>query len=113
MDVKQYFRKLREIESSLTESYPLVVSLETSDGGKPGLVSEVSRATAAKLIVEGRAILADDKARAEYREHQAAAKKAAEKSELAKRVQIAIISEPEVQTTSTSKKNSDQSSSGK
>ena len=113
MDVKQYFRKLREVESILTESYPLVISLETSDGGKAGLVSEVSRPNAAKLIVEGRATLADAKARAEYSEHQAAAKKAAEKIELAKRVQFAIISESEMQPTPTSKKNSDQSSSGK
>ena len=97
----------------MTESYPLVISLETSDGGKAGLVSEVSRPNAAKLIVGGRATLADDKARAEYREHQAAAKKAAGKIELAKRVQFAIISESEMQPAPTSKKNSDQSSSGK
>ncbi len=113
MDVKQYFRKLREVETSLTEAYPLVISLETSDGGKAGLVSEVSRAAAAKLIIEGRAVLADEKARAEYREQQAAAKKAAEKSELAKRVQIAILSEPETQSGLISKKNSDHSGGGK
>ncbi len=60
MDLRQYFRKLREIENSLVDAYPVVISLETSDGGRAGVVSEVSRETAAKLIIEGRAILASE-----------------------------------------------------
>lgn len=93
MDLKQYFKKLREVEASLIHPYLLVVSLETPDGGKPGLISEVSRHVAAKMIIEGRAILATEKEEKLYREQQAVAKKAAEKAELAKRVQVAIITE--------------------
>ena len=35
MDLKQYFRKIRQVEAGLIETFPLVVSLETPDGGKP------------------------------------------------------------------------------
>jgi hypothetical protein len=93
MDLKQYFRKIRQIEATLSEIFPLVVSLETPDGGKPGLVSEISREHAAKLIVEGRAVLASEEEKELYRDQQASAREAAEKSELAKRVQIAIVSD--------------------
>jgi len=89
VDVKQYYRKIREVEAGLNEPYLLVVSQETSDGGKAGLVSEVSRAGAAKMIVEGRAALANPMETSVYRERQTAAKEAARKAELARRVQVA------------------------
>ena len=38
--------------------YVVVISLETPEGGKPGRATEVSRASAAQLIVEGKARLA-------------------------------------------------------
>jgi hypothetical protein len=93
MDLKQYFRKLREIEANIAEPYVLISSLETADGGRPGVVSEVSRAIAAKLIAEGRAVLAGEEEIRRFTEEQAAAKKAAEKAELAKRVHVAILAE--------------------
>jgi hypothetical protein len=96
MDLKQYFRKIRQVEATLTERFPLVVSLETPDGGKPGLISEIPRAEAAKMIVEGRAVLASEEEKEFYRHQQACAKEAAEKAELAKRVQIAIVSDHEL-----------------
>lgn len=98
MDVKQYFRRLREIENSFVDNYPVVISLETSDGGKAGLIAEMSRAVAAKMIVEGRAIVANADQKAAYYEYQEANKRAAEKAELAKRVQVAIIADPEFQS---------------
>lgn len=104
MDVKQYFRRLREIEDSFVDSYPVLVSLETPDGGKPGLIAEMSRPVAAKMIVEGRAILASSEQKAAYYEYQEAAKRAAEKAELAKRVQVAIIADPDLQPQAAGKK---------
>lgn len=97
MDVKQYYRKLREIESTINEAYPLVVSMETSDGGKAGILSEVPRAIAAKMIVEGRATLAGPLDKETYRQQQVEARKAARKAELARRVQVAIISDPDLE----------------
>lgn len=113
MDVKQYFRKLREIEASLLEEYPIVVSLQTSDGGKPGLISEVSRFNAAKMIVESCAVLATEEQKQQFREQQAAGKKAAEKAELAKRLQVAIIADPDAHGQSSHKKNNGPSVTGR
>ncbi len=96
MDVKQYYRKLREIEATINEQYPLVVSVETSDGGKAGVISEVPRAVAAKMVVEGSAALANPQQKEAYQQQQIAARKAARKAELARRVQVAIISDPEL-----------------
>ncbi len=101
MDVKQYFRKVREIEESLTEPHPLVVSLETSDGGKAGTVCEVPRFVAAKMILERRATLASVEQKELFHQQQEAAKKVAEKAELARRVQVAIIADSDLQTTKT------------
>ncbi len=103
MDVKQYFRKMREVESSLTDSYPVVISLETSDGGKAGAVCEVPRSIAAKMIVEQRAVLASSEQRELFFQQQEAAKKAAEKAEFARRVQVAIIADSDLQAATPAK----------
>lgn len=101
MDLKQYFRKLREIEDSLTEPYLVIVSLETSDGGKAGSMCEVPRTVAAKMIVERRANLASVEQKEIFFQQQEAARKAAEKAELARRVQVAILADPDLQATAT------------
>jgi hypothetical protein len=113
MDVKQYYRKIHDVELGLKDKYPMVISLETPDGGKAGVVSEVSRALAAKLIVEGRAALASDAEIERYRHEQAEAKRSAEKAELAKRLQVAIIADPEVKNPSGSKKSDSATPGGK
>jgi hypothetical protein len=104
MDVKQYFRRLREIEDSFVDRYPVLISLETPDGGKAGLIAEMSRYVGAKMILEGRAVLASAEQKASYYEHQEATKRAAEKAELARRVQVAIIADPDFQAQAIAKK---------
>ena len=104
MDLKHYFRKFREIEHGLTDPFPVVISLETSDGGREGVVSEVSRETAAKLIVEGRAVIASEEQKQTFLNNLEARKKAAEKFELARRVQVAIIADPDLQQSFVSKR---------
>jgi hypothetical protein len=95
MDLKQYFRKIRELESSLTETYPLITSLATEDGGKAGVVSEVPRYEAARTIVEGRARLATEEEKQAYREQVAAGLKAAEEADTARRLQLAMLFSPD------------------
>lgn len=112
MDLKQYFRKLREIESGIAEPYVLIVSLETPDGGKAGMVTEVSRFSAAKMIIEGRAVLATENQKEVYTAQQDAARRAAEKAALAKRVQVAILADSDLDSP-TAKKNSDSPSARK
>ena len=103
MDLKQYFRKMREIEGTISEPFVLIVSLETPDGGKAGMVTEVSRFNAAKMIIEGRAVLANESEKEAYIARQEAARKAAEKAELAKRVQVAILADPDTGSLPTKK----------
>ncbi len=93
MDLKVYFRKMREIEASLMEPFPVLVSLETPDGGKPGMYCEASRTNAARMIAEGRSALASPEQVAEYRLQQAAAREAFDRAEMAKRIQVAIVTD--------------------
>lgn len=67
MDLKVYYRKIRELESEITESDVVVVSLETPDGGRSGEASEVPKLLAAKLVVQGKARLASADEAARYR----------------------------------------------
>ena len=53
MDLRAYYQKIREIEARIAEAFAIVVSLETGDGGKAGIATEVSRGIAAKMVVEG------------------------------------------------------------
>jgi hypothetical protein len=98
VDLKQYFKKIKDTEASIEEHYPLIASLETADGGKPGATVEVSRREAARAIVENRAVLANEEQKKAYFEQLAARKKQAEKAELSHRLQIAVISDSELRS---------------
>ncbi len=93
MDLRQYFRKIREIEATIAEPHTFVTSLETSDGGKAGVITEVSRYLAAKMIVEGRGVLTSEADRQEFVEKQKTARDAATRAEAARRLQVTIVSE--------------------
>lgn len=96
MDLRAFYRKLREVEATIGEEYPVVVSRETPDGGRAGVRSEVRREVAARLIVEGRARLATAEEAAQFREQAAEAKRRAEQQAAASRVQLTIVSESEL-----------------
>jgi len=40
MDLRQYYQKISEKEAAFKEPYPVVVSLETGDGGKTGVLTK-------------------------------------------------------------------------
>ena len=58
MKLKEFYRRVREVESGIEEAFPLIASLPTSDGGRPGVITEETRAVAARFIAEGRSRLA-------------------------------------------------------
>jgi len=91
MDVRAYYRKIRETEATLKGEHFVVVSLETSEGGKPGVRTEVSRPTAAKLIAESRARLASDEECLEFYENQRADRERVEAEQAARRMQVMVI----------------------
>jgi hypothetical protein len=91
MDLRQFYRKIREIESTIPDKYPLVTSLATGDGGKEGLVSEVPRYQAARMIVEAKARLATDEEKKEYLDSIAAVHKHIEELEATRRAQFGFL----------------------
>jgi hypothetical protein len=71
MDIRHYYEKLREVENGLPEGNVLIVSLDTPDGGRAGVTSELDRKLAAKLIVEHRARPASEDEVAAFRKSRA------------------------------------------
>jgi hypothetical protein len=108
VDLRQYFRKVEDLEAGIAEAYQVVVSLETSDGGKSGMTSEVSRLNAAKLIAEGRAVLATEEQKTRFVEARKSAREAAEQAEMARRLQVTIVSEADLARLQGRKNNSQQ-----
>jgi hypothetical protein len=108
VDLRQYFRKVEDLEAGMAEAYQVVVSLETSDGGKSGMTSEVSRLNAAKLIAEGRAVLATEEQKTRFVEARKSAREAAEQAEMARRLQVTIVSEADLARLQGRKNNSQQ-----
>ena len=96
MDLRNYFAKIREIEASIFEPYIFVVSLETQDGGRAGVITEVPRLVAAKLIVEGRAARASEAETASFLAKQQVSREAAQRADAARRLQVTIVSESEL-----------------
>ena len=104
MDLRVFYQKMRAIEQQIPTQHVLVVSLETPDGGKAGVQTEVKRELAAKLIVENRARLATaDEAEAYRAAHESAAKEH-ERKELAQRLAVNIVSDEELKAIRKSRK---------
>lgn len=90
MDLRAYYQKIRETEGRLKEPC-VVVSLQTPDGGKAGVRTEVSRDVAARMIVDGRAREASEEEAREFMEQKAEAKRVAEQLAAAARMQVTVV----------------------
>ena len=95
MDLRVYFQKVRQLEATIPHEHLVVVSEDTGDGGKAGVLTEVSRHTAAKLIVEGRAKPASDEQSKSYYAAELVKRDAAQRAEFANKVQVTLVAEPE------------------
>jgi hypothetical protein len=96
MNLKVYFQKVRDAEAEITETFPIVVSKDTEDGGKAGRYAEVTRQVAAKMIAENRARLATPDEAKTYRDSQAEARRQAEETADAAKVQFTVVSASEM-----------------
>lgn len=97
MDLRSYYKKVRDEEAMLKAEHLVVVSLETSEGGKAGVSTEVPRAIAARLIAETRARVATDAEASEFHNIRQAAKRQHELDETARRVQVVVIPAQDLQ----------------
>jgi hypothetical protein len=91
VDLRSYYRKIREIEGGIKTPFVVVISLETPEGGKAGTQTEVSRHVAARLMAEGRALVATDAEAKQFHERQAEARCDAEAVAAAQRMQVTIV----------------------
>ncbi len=91
MDLRIYYRKLQEVESTLTGPYAVVVSLATPDGGKAGVLTETSRHVAAKQIAEGRARAATADEAADFHGENLRRKRERDEQEQMNRVQFVVV----------------------
>jgi hypothetical protein len=93
MDLKAYFKTLRQVESNLPADEVVVASLATADGGRAGELTEASRTVAAKLIVDGAARLGTGEEARQYHERAAELRRQAEQKEAASRIRVVWVSE--------------------
>jgi len=93
MDLKLYYRKIREIEAGLPDGDIVVVSQETPDGGREGVNSEVPRRLAARLLVEGKARLATEEEASLFRDAVHEANLRAQEEATTGRLQVEIVGE--------------------
>jgi|SRR5277367_2918206 len=103
MDLKAYYKRLREVESSLQTPYVVVVSLDTPDGGKAGVYAEVTKLVAARTIAEGRTRLASETETTQFREQQVEAQRDAHARAAAQRMQVTLVPIAESRTPKISK----------
>ena len=97
MDLRNFFKRLREIEATIEGASALVVSHDTQDGGKAGVITETPRYVAARLIAEGRARLASPDEIGIHRETIRLAVEVADNAALADRVQVALVSDVDLE----------------
>jgi hypothetical protein len=67
MDLRAYYRRIRDVEAELHDDSVVIVSRATEDGGRAGVKCDVPRAVAAKLITEEKADLAAAEEAEEFR----------------------------------------------
>lgn len=91
MDVRQYYKKLRELEASLPEADAVVVSFETPDGGKAGVLTEVPRRNACQLMLEGRAEVVSEAQAKEFRQNEAAKREEFKRIQAAGKIQFQVV----------------------
>ena len=67
MDLLAYYEKIRKIEALIEAVFAVVTSRATPDGGRAGVMTELPRSAAARLIADGKADLASAEESAQFR----------------------------------------------
>jgi hypothetical protein len=96
MDLQVYYKKIRAMEESFKDPSVVLVSLETPDGGREGVRTEVPRRTAARMIVDGSARLATADEAHDFQEQKAEGKRQADQQAAASRMQFTVITPHEL-----------------
>ena len=98
MDLKGYYQKIRALERTFEAVFAVIVSMETADGGKAGVRTEVPAQIAARMIVEGIARIATEQEAKEFHEQKTDAKRVVDQSDASRRMQVTVVSESDLRT---------------
>ena len=96
MDLRGYYRKLRDIERNLLDDYVVIRSLATADGGVAGRLTEVAKDVAAKMLADGLAELAAQDEVETFRRELAEQKKREDQKRTAAQIQFTVLSEADL-----------------
>ena len=96
MDMRQFFKKIREVEDVIKIPEVILVSNQTDDGGKAGVKNEVKRSVAARMIAEGKARLATEDETKEFHQAAAEAFKLGQDAVNSGKVQLAVLTDSEM-----------------
>ncbi len=99
MNLRTYYQKIKDIEQTLAEPFVVVASHETPEGGKEGVLTEVPKQLAAKMIADGRAHPASEGAVKEFHEKNAEAKRLVDQEAAANRMQVTVVSAADLRKT--------------
>lgn len=66
MKLKKRFEEIKAALLGIEEAFVVIVSLATDDGGKAGVLSQVTRELAAKMIVDKKCMLASAEQHEEF-----------------------------------------------
>ncbi len=66
MNLKERFLRIKALAETISEPYLVVKSVSTSDGGKEGVLSLVSREIAAQMLVDGKCGRANEEEEEEF-----------------------------------------------
>lgn len=94
MNLQDYFSKLRQKESEIEGRDIYLSSLETPDGGKAGIITQVPKRLGCQLIVEGKARLASEAEVEEHQRAEAERRAAMESAAYAQRIQVQVVADP-------------------
>jgi hypothetical protein len=97
MNLRAYFQKIREVEKAIVQDVVYVASLAGDDGGVAGIISQVTRAIAAKLIVDQKSRLATDEEVEELLARHEAIRRQMQEDQVSQRLQVAIVSDKQLE----------------
>lgn len=94
MDLRRYYQELRKKEAEIEGKDIYVVSLDTADGGKAGVITHVPKAIGCRLIVEGKARLATAEEAERYEQEEERKRAEIASQEFARKIQVQVVAEP-------------------
>jgi hypothetical protein len=96
MNLKGYYRRIEQELEGIEGDYAVVRSLTTQNGGRSGVLMEVGRQLAARMIVDGLVCLASEEEAERFRKERADESRQIELDLLRSKVQLTVVSESDL-----------------